>query len=433
MNPYGMPMIAPYLAQMYGQAPQNPYLQNLQIPQVNLRGQRMRMRAPEMDQPQQQAPQVPMPSNYDPNERVKNALGMEMSRGTMDMFSDIGAGLGQAYDNPFVQALSYADRARRARMGGDPEAQQRAFENQLALRQADREDAQASKIAWTKVTEYLGDGQEQDYLMDPNNPDNKKPFGKPRNVKVADLPADVLEYEYAKKEALSADPNAKFPSYMDYTMQLKRAGANNISIDNKAEGAGRKAQAEASADIWKQARVAAQSAYEAKAAIQQFRQAADGTPQGPVSSYSLPIRSALNELGLKDEDIPNQEALNAASASLVIADAKKLGANPTDRDVMLMERKSPTLAKTPGGNAIILNYGERAADRKIQEARWMSEYLASPDSGGILGAGWDDYLAKKQQENPLLTPDERKLLESVGQSKPQAGTKHPTIRNITVE
>jgi hypothetical protein len=276
---------------------------------------------------------------------------------------------------------------------------------------------------------YTGsDGQQ--YAWNPKNP-GEQPRALPNSQKPDEF--DNIETVVDGRAGIYRQ-NKRTGQIGDFVGALPpKAPDTVVNIDQKAEGAGRKAQAEASAAIWKDARVAAQSAYETKAAIAQFRQASNGTPQGPVSSYSLPIRSALNELGLKDDAIPNQEAMNAATASMVIADAKKLGTNPTDRDAILMERKSPALSKTPGGNAIILNYGERAADRKIQEARWMSEYLASPDSGGILGAGWDDYLAKKQEENPLLTPEERKLLESLGSQNKSATSKLPpgvTVRRL---
>ena len=410
MNPYGMPTIAPYLAQMYGQAPQNPYLQNLQIPQVNLRGQRMR--APEMERPQQQLPQVPMPGSYDPNERVKNAFGMEMSRGTMDALSDFGAGIGQAYDNPFVQALSYADRSRRARMGGDPEAQQRQFENSLKLREADRLDREANADPWQVGEMYDENGRAQKGIFKASDPlgtwqnwggTKGKDVGTPVKIMGRDGPVWSTAEDAIGQRAYVDPPNTV---------------VNNI--DN-GESAFTKEFGKNQATNFNDLVTRAQSAPQTVSRINEFRNLmANGTPTGKVQEMTLPARQFFNSIGItNDQAIPNQEALQSIAANFVLDQFSKLKGPQTDKDAVLVAGSVAQLSKTPEGNSLILDLAERAANYDVELAKAASDYVAA---NGDLDAGWIRYQSQWAQQNPLLTPELRNRIQTVKQGKPQAST-----------
>lgn len=184
MNPYLMPQIAgqamnPFMRQMQQaqqfQAPQMRPPPGMDASRI---GMRQHNQAIEENPYASAQPQVPGVGQYDPNQEGKNMLGMKMKRGTADYLSDLGAGIGQAFDNPFVQALSYANQAREARMGGDPEAQQRQFENELRLRQDNRAERESTQTNWQIGEQYDEEtGQSRKVLYDPKNPENVKPFG----------------------------------------------------------------------------------------------------------------------------------------------------------------------------------------------------------------------------------------------------------------
>lgn len=127
---------------------------------------------------QQQLPQLPpQAAAYDPSEPMKAPFGVKLTRGQADYLKDLGAGIGQAFDNPVIQAMTYADQRKQQRRGYDAEAAQKQFENETKLWEMGEKQRSANSPKWQLGSMYDDTGREQKIIYDERDPSNYKALG----------------------------------------------------------------------------------------------------------------------------------------------------------------------------------------------------------------------------------------------------------------
>jgi len=181
MNPFMYPQSA--FAMFGRQQPQIPQQAGMD-PQTMM----LLMQQEQQQQEQQAMPQLPrQAAQYDPNEPMRAPFGLKMTRGQADYMKDLGAGIGQAFDNPVVQALSYANQRKDQRRGYDAEAEQKRFENELKLRELSNEEKKANSPKWQLGAMYDDSGREQKIFYDERDPSNFRIHGGTKKPEVGAL------------------------------------------------------------------------------------------------------------------------------------------------------------------------------------------------------------------------------------------------------
>ena len=107
---------------------------------------------------------------------------------------------------------------------------------------------------------------------------------------------------------------------------------------------------------------------------------------GTRTGFGAEYRAQLNRLGqvidpnFKVPETAGVEALQAATAQLVLPQVKSLGANPTDKDLQFISAASPQLSKSSEGNRLILDALKIKAQRQLAEAQFSSQWVNTNSS-----------------------------------------------------
>lgn len=231
-----------------------------------------------------------------------------------------------------------------------------------------------------------------------------------------DLPTDVQEYEYARGQGYKG-------TFAEFQTEQKRAGATNVNIDQKAEGAFDKKLAEKQAETFD---TMATEGLNARADIGIINEL-DTLLKGQGGTLSG-IAGIAAKYGVGGEGIGDLQAVQALINKLVPTQRAPGSGSMSDRDVELFTRSLPSLWNEPGGNAKILRVmrglaeykqaqGEIAdqvltGDMSRQEARRALRSLPNPlaqtepkDEAGSPPAGVD------AEDWKYMTPEERKLFQ----------------------
>lgn len=157
-----------------------------------------------------------------------------------------------------------------------------------------------------------------------------------------DLPTDVREYEYAKQQGFDG-------SFIDFQLAQKKAGASQVNIDQKAEGAFDKKLAEKQAeslDAMATDGMNARSDLALLGELGTLMQGRGGTLDG--------LSGTLAKYGIGGENVGDIQAAQALINRLVPTQRQPGSGSMSDRDVELFTRSLPSLWNQPGGNERIL-------------------------------------------------------------------------------
>lgn len=216
-----------------------------------------------------------------------------------------------------------------------------------------------------------------------------------------DQPSGVQEYEYyANQERAAGREPAPFG---EWKATQSRAGASQVNIDQKTEGAFDKKLAEGQAEIFN---TMAQEGLNANADIAIIGQLDGllGQNGGTLSGLS----SMMAKYGIGGEGMSDIQAAQALINKLVPSQRQPGSGTMSDRDVELFTRSLPSLWNTPGGNKIILDtmrglaeykrkqgeiaMGVQMGELTRQEAVQALKALPNP----LAGFGTNDQPQKKQ-------------------------------------
>lgn len=229
-----------------------------------------------------------------------------------------------------------------------------------------------------------------------------------------DLPTDVREYEYAKNQGFQG-------SFVDFQLAQKKAGASQVNIDQKAEGAFDKKLAEKQAESLDTMATEGMNARADLGVIEEL-----GTLMAGKGGTLDGISGTLAKYGIGGENVGDIQAAQALINRLVPTQRQPGSGSMSDRDVELFTRSLPSLWNQPGGNERILNtmrglaqykqsqgdIAQRVMTGEItrQDATKMLRELPNPLAGFKADTGADTPPEGVDAEDwKLLTPEERKL------------------------
>lgn len=229
-----------------------------------------------------------------------------------------------------------------------------------------------------------------------------------------DLPTDVREYEYAKNQGFQG-------SFVDFQLAQKKAGASQVNIDQKAEGAFDKKLAEKQAESFDTMATDGMNARADLGVINEL-----GTLMAGKGGTLDGISGTLAKYGIGGENMGDIQAAQALINRLVPTQRQPGSGSMSDRDVELFTRSLPSLWNQPGGNERILStmrglaqykqaqgdIAQRVMTGEItrQDATKMLRELPNPLAGFKADTSADTPPEGVDAEDwKLLTPEERKL------------------------
>ncbi len=126
----------------------------------------------------------------------------------------------------------------------------------------------------------------------------------------------------------------------------------------------------------------------------------DGLQTGFGAETFLTINRALKAAGLTDKDVSNEEEALALITTEAISGAKELGVNPTDKDLEMIFQRGVQLKNTPKGNRMIIKYRKEIAQRNIERAEWLDNFVAN--NATLLDASPTQFEIKRRREMKAL-------------------------------
>jgi len=86
------------------------------------------------------------------------------------------------------------------------------------------------------------------------------------------------------------------------------------------------------------------------------------------------INKALRAAGVSDVDVSNEEQFLAITTQAAISNVKKLGQNPTDRDLDMIFQAGPQLMNTREGNLKLIAAAKEKARRVIVRTKFLNQF-----------------------------------------------------------
>lgn len=212
----------------------------------------------------------------------------------------------------------------------------------------------------------------------------------------AELTTDIREYQRAKKEGYQGQ-------LRDWILETKRAGATSINNNVTGERGYDKTVGEGYGKRFLDIQAGAQTAQRALNALDVMEQTMSdpGFYSGAASGTLQTLKRYGSALGLDAAGIDSMETFNAMTkqAALdVMGGSLGTGFSNADRDFVIDQ--VPNLQNTPDGNRKLIGV-QRLLNRRKQEIAEQARQYAERN-GGRIDAGFDEYLAKWAEQNPLF-------------------------------
>lgn len=292
--------------------------------------------------PQQMAQNVPpMPQNEATS--LDRIIGMDTPLGPQQQQPQLNVGMiMQALQEPFL------NEGQRSMLNGllqqemqkqDPAYQLQQQQAQIGLQkdQLELKNLQNPQPKWDIVTGKDGSV----FRIDPQSGKHETIYG-PQADPVKPT-ADIQEYEYAIKQGFQG-------TFQDFQLAAKKAGASQVNIDQKAEGAFDKKLAEQQATTFDTMATDGMNAKSELAVIGELNTLLQGQG-GTLTGMS----GALARYGIGGEGVGDLQAADALINKLIPSQRQAGSGSMSDRDVEMFKASLPSLWKTPDGNKTILN------------------------------------------------------------------------------
>lgn len=183
-----------------------------------------------------------------------------------------------------------------------------------------------------------------------------------------DLPTNVQEYEYARNQGYQG-------TYADFQTEQKRAGASQVNIDQKTEGAFDKKLAEKDAEMFSGLSTEGLNARADLGVINELETLLQGQGgaltgvQGWLAGRGVDVGEATSDL----------QATQALINKLVPTQRQAGSGSMSDRDVELFTRSLPSLWNQPGGNAKIIRVMRGLAEYRMQQGEIANRLGSDPE------------------------------------------------------
>lgn len=213
--------------------------------------------------------------------------------------------------------------------------------------------------------------------------------------------------EIAKLEAFRRDP-----ALMQLAIDLKKAGATNVTQIQRGENAYEVERAKTRAKRADEFQTQGDKAFSTLGTISSMRQLmSDPNFRSGIMTERvvLPMRQAIVALGGDSKAAASMEAFRAlANKSVLDSMGGSLGTGFSNADRDFVVSQSPGLGNTPDGNKALIDILEKVEKRKIEIAKLAQAY---EQEKGRLDAGFDRILTQFREKNPLFTGDERQRIQ----------------------
>jgi hypothetical protein len=230
--------------------------------------------------------------------------------------------------------------------------------------------------------------------------------------------------EYGTSDPAKLTPKQRQDVWQKGVIESKKAGATNVGVNVPT-------QSEFGKGVFASYQGIQDAAGNARTTLGVVGQLQGFLDAGVKTGFGAESRATLNRIGqaidpnFKVPETAGIEAVQAATAQLVLPQVKSLGANPTDKDLAFIAKSSPELSKSVEGNKLILEALRVKAERQLADAdfssRWVQENEKIIASNPIKAkAEQDRALENFRQTSPVYTTSGDQLrrkfegLKSVG-------------------
>lgn len=187
----------------------------------------------------------------------------------------------------------------------------------------------------------------------------------------------------------------------------KRAGATNVGVNVPT-------QSEFGKGVFSSYEATQNAANNARQTLSVVNQLTGFLDAGVKTGFGAESRAALNRIGqaidpnFKVAETAGIEAIQSATAQLVLPQVKSLGANPTDKDLAFIAKSSPELSKSVEGNRLILDALRVRSERQLADAdfasKWVQQNSRMIETNPVNAkAEQDRALENFRQTSPLYT------------------------------
>lgn len=195
---------------------------------------------------------------------------------------------------------------------------------------------------------------------------------------------------YRQWEQLPPEGRESFEQFM----QTQRTGGTTVNVGDRL-------LTQVAANEYEQAVQDANTAEGQLQTLEAMNQLLDqGIQTGRIEELTMPLRELGASFGVGDVERLNQQQLFQALSNRMALEARQLGlvGQMSDRDVQFLQAMVPQLRNTPEGNRRLIQTMRRIAQRKVEMADLMEEYIAENDSL----AGWRAFRSQWVQDNPAF-------------------------------
>jgi hypothetical protein len=219
------------------------------------------------------------------------------------------------------------------------------------------------------------------------------------------------------------------------TAELKRSGATTVGVNVPTQSK----FGEGIIETYKDLQNAGNNARQTLGVVNQISGFLD---VGARTGFGVESRAMLNRIGqaidpnFKVAETAGIEAIQSATAQLVLPQVKSLGANPTDKDLAFIAKSSPELSKSVEGNRLILDALRAKSERQLADAefasKWVQQNSRLIETNPVAAkAEQDRALENFRQTSPLYANTGEELRRKFQSLKPGGGAGLPAGVRVT--
>lgn len=181
------------------------------------------------------------------------------------------------------------------------------------------------------------------------------------------------------EEYIRTDSTPTQAEYLAFLQEKEKAGATKIDFADKGWAALGPKKYEERLDL-------ATSAQSSNINLSNLENIID---QGLETGFGAELGLSLNRIGqaivgpdFKAGDIAGAESFAAGATQLILPEVKKLGVNPTDKDLDFVVKGSPELSKSVEGNKLMLKALKLSNARAIDAHNFDNAFYTNPLNAG---------------------------------------------------
>jgi hypothetical protein len=262
-------------------------------------------------------------------------------------------------------------------LGGALKGDKDFVQNTLALQQM--QEGKKKQEEQKKAYQDLLKGMEGNY--DPRMIDFAKFLGPEKGSELLMSTFAAPKRPTSYQEYALTDSTPTEQEYLQFLERKARAGATQISTGDKE-------WSKLGAKKYEERYDAATSAANSNVNLDNLENILN---QGLETGFGSEVGLTLNRIGqlmlgseYKAGDIASAESFAAGATQLILPEVKKLGVNPTDKDLDFVVKGSPELTKSVEGNKLMLKALKLSNERAIDQHNFDNEfYTENPNATEI--------------------------------------------------